>query len=57
MPLSRSSSIRAIEVAPHARSPDTAHAMQASAALAKRLGIEFTTARAVAIEEFDKLMG
>lgn len=37
--------------------PDTAHAMQASAALAKLLGIEFTTAPAVTIEEFDKLMG
>ncbi len=37
--------------------PDTEHAMQTSAALTKLLGISFTTAPAVSIEEFDKLMG
>ncbi len=37
--------------------PDTAHAMKTSAALAKLLGVGFTTAPALTIEEFDKLMG
>jgi uncharacterized protein with GYD domain len=37
--------------------PDTEHAMQTSAALTKLLGISFTTAPAVMIEQFDKLMG
>ncbi len=37
--------------------PDTEHAMQTSAGLAKLLGITFTTAPAVSMEEFDKLMG
>jgi uncharacterized protein with GYD domain len=37
--------------------PDTARAMQTSAALAKLLGVDFTTAPALTIEEFDKLMG
>ena len=37
--------------------PDTAHAMQASKELTETLGISFTTAPAVTIEEFDKLMG
>jgi uncharacterized protein with GYD domain len=37
--------------------PDTASAMQTSAALAKLLGGRFTTAPAVSAEEFDKLMG
>lgn len=37
--------------------PDTEHAMQTSAGLAKLLGISFTTAPAVSMEEFDKLMG
>jgi uncharacterized protein with GYD domain len=37
--------------------PDTAHAMAASAALAKLTGIAFTTSPAVTIEEFDKLVG
>ncbi len=36
--------------------PDTARAMQTSAALTKLLGVDFTTAPAVTIEEFDKLM-
>lgn len=36
--------------------PDTEHAMQASAALTKLLGISFRTAPAVTIEAFDKLM-
>jgi uncharacterized protein with GYD domain len=36
--------------------PDTARAMQASADLTKLLGVEFTTAPALTIEEFDKLM-
>lgn len=36
--------------------PDTAHAMQVSAALTKLLGIAFRTAPAVSVEEFDKLM-
>ncbi|HVU19596.1 MAG TPA: GYD domain-containing protein [Rhizomicrobium sp.] len=37
--------------------PDTARAMAASAALAKATGIAFTTAPAVSVEEFDKLVG
>jgi uncharacterized protein with GYD domain len=37
--------------------PDTARAMQTSAALAKLLGVGFTTAPALAMEEFDKLLG
>lgn len=37
--------------------PDNAHAMTASAALTKLTGIAFTTAPAVTIEEFDRLMG
>jgi uncharacterized protein with GYD domain len=37
--------------------PDTARAMQTSAALTKLLGVDFTTAPALTIEEFDKLMG
>ena len=37
--------------------PDTQHAMQLSAALAKLLGVSFTTAPAVTVEEFDKFMG
>ncbi len=37
--------------------PDTEHAMQVSAALTKLLGIAFTTAPAVMVEQFDKLMG
>lgn len=37
--------------------PDTARAMQTSAGLTKLLGVEFTTAPAVTLEEFDKLMG
>ncbi len=37
--------------------PDNARAMKTSAALTKLLGIEFTTAPAMTIEEFDKLMG
>ena len=36
--------------------PDTEHAMKASAALSKLLGISFSTAPAVSVEEFDKLM-
>jgi uncharacterized protein with GYD domain len=36
--------------------PDTARAMAASAALAKATGIAFTTAPAVTVEEFDKLV-
>ncbi len=36
--------------------PGTAEAMQASVALAKQTGIAFTTAPAVTVEEFDKLM-
>jgi uncharacterized protein with GYD domain len=35
--------------------PGTEQAMQASVALAKLLGISFTTAPAVTVEEFDKL--
>ncbi|HEX8992843.1 MAG TPA: GYD domain-containing protein [Anaerolineales bacterium] len=37
--------------------PDTEHAMQTSVALAKLLGVSFTTAPAITAEEFDKLMG
>jgi len=37
-------------------SPDTGKAMQLSAALSKLLGVSFSTAPAVSIEEFDKLM-
>ncbi len=37
--------------------PDTERAMQTSAALTKLLGISFTTAPAVTIEQFDKLIG
>jgi uncharacterized protein with GYD domain len=36
--------------------PDTAGAMTASAALAKLTGIAFTTAPAVTVDEFDKLV-
>lgn len=36
--------------------PGTEQAMKASVALAKLLGISFTTAPAVTIEEFDKLI-
>ena len=35
---------------------DTERAMQASVALSKLLGIAFTTAPAVSIDEFDKIM-
>jgi uncharacterized protein with GYD domain len=37
--------------------PDTEHAMKTSAALSKLLGISFSTAPAVSMAEFDKLMG
>jgi len=37
--------------------PDTERAMKTSAALAKLLGASFSTAPAVSVEEFDKLMG
>ena len=37
--------------------PDTEHAMKTSAALSNLLGISFTTAPAVSVEDFDKLMG
>jgi len=37
--------------------PDIQHAMQASAALTKLLGVSFHTVPAVSVEEFDKLMG
>lgn len=37
--------------------PDTERAMQTSAALTKLLGISITTAPAVMVEDFDKLMG
>jgi uncharacterized protein with GYD domain len=37
--------------------PDTERAMQTSAALTKLLGISITTAPAVMVEQFDKLMG
>ncbi len=36
--------------------PDTEHAMKTSADLSKLLGISFSTAPAVSVEEFDKLM-
>ena len=36
--------------------PDTARAMQISVALTRLLGVNFTTAPAVTIEEFDRLM-
>ena len=36
--------------------PDTEHAMKTSAALSNLLGIAFTTAPAVSVEDFDKLM-
>jgi uncharacterized protein with GYD domain len=36
--------------------PDTQRAMQASTGLAKMLGISFTTAPAITVQEFDKLM-
>jgi uncharacterized protein with GYD domain len=37
--------------------PGTAEAMKTSIGLAKLLGISFTTAPAVSVEEFDTLMG
>ncbi len=37
--------------------PDTARAMQTSAALGKLIGGTFITAPAVPVEEFDKLIG
>lgn len=37
--------------------PDSEHAMRTSAALSKLLGISFSTAPAVGVEEFDKFMG
>lgn len=37
--------------------PSNEQAMKASVGLAKLLGISFTTAPAVSIEEFDKLVG
>lgn len=37
--------------------PGTAEAMKTSVGLAKLLGIAFTSAPAVSIEEFDKLVG
>ena len=36
--------------------PDIGQAMKTSAALAKLLGVSFSTAPAVSVEEFDKLM-
>jgi uncharacterized protein with GYD domain len=36
--------------------PDTQQAMKTSVGLTKMLGIAFTTAPAVSVEEFDKLM-
>ena len=36
--------------------PDTGQAMKTSAALARLLGVSFSTAPAVSVEEFDKLM-
>jgi uncharacterized protein with GYD domain len=36
--------------------PDLGQAMKTSAALAKLLGVSFSTAPAVSAEEFDKLM-
>jgi len=37
--------------------PDTGQAMKTSAALGKLLGVSFSTAPAVSVEEFDTLMG
>ena len=37
--------------------PDTEHAMKTSAALSNLLGISFSTAPAVSVEEFDTFMG
>ena len=37
--------------------PDTGQAMKTSAALGKLLGVSFSTAPAVSVDEFDKLMG
>ena len=37
--------------------PDTEHVMKTSAALNQLLGISFSTAPAVSVEDFDKLMG
>jgi uncharacterized protein with GYD domain len=37
--------------------PDMARAIQLSVALTRLLGMRFTTAPAVTIEEFDKVMG
>ena len=37
--------------------PDTEHAMKTSAALSNLLGISFSTAPAVSVEDFDKMMG
>ena len=37
--------------------PDTERAMKTSAALSTQLGISFTTAPAVSMADFDKLMG
>lgn len=37
--------------------PSTEQAMKTSAALAKSLGISFSTSPAVSVEDFDKLMG
>jgi len=37
--------------------PGTAEAMKASVALCKQTGIAFTTAPAVTLDEFDRLMG
>jgi len=37
--------------------PDTVHAMQTSAALSNLLGISFSTAPAVSVADFDKMMG
>ena len=37
--------------------PDTEHAMKTSAALSKLLGVSFSTAPALSMEAFDKLIG
>ena len=37
--------------------PDTEHAMKTSAALSNLLGISFSTAPAVSVADFDKMMG
>lgn len=37
--------------------PDTGQAMKTSAALSKLLGVSFSTAPAVSVDEFDTLMG